>query len=100
MPVLLEVYYRLGSLFTSLCPLRPPLPVSVCLRAMAPVVIPLDWVCPAACMPWRENATYDRMVPSAERQNVTPALKNRFRHRHNAKHNTAFLYNIGRAGRK
>jgi len=34
------------------------------------------------------------------RQNVTPALKNRFRHWLNAKHNTAFLYNIGRAGRK
>ena len=32
-------------------------------------------------------------------QNVTPALKNRFRHWFNAKHNTAFLYNIGRAGR-
>jgi len=27
-------------------------------------------------------------------------LKNRFRHRLNAKHNTAFLHNIGRAGRK
>ena len=33
-------------------------------------------------------------------QNVTPALKNWFRHWFNAKHNTAFLYNIGRAGRK
>ena len=33
------------------------------------------------------------------RQNVTPALKNRFSTL-NAEHNTAFLYNIGRAGRK
>jgi len=34
------------------------------------------------------------------RQNVTPQLKNRFQHWLNAKHNTAFLSNICRAGRK
>jgi len=40
------------------------------------------------------------IIKNNNRQNVTPALKNRFRHWLNAKHNTAFLYNIGRAGRK
>ena len=40
------------------------------------------------------------ILKNKNRQNVTPALKNRFRHWLNAKHITAFLYNSGRAGRK
>ena len=45
-------------------------------------------------------SSYIWYLKNNNRQNVTPALKDRFRHRLYAKHNTAFLYNIGRAGRK
>ena len=45
-------------------------------------------------------SSYIWHLKNNNRQTVTPALKNRFRHRLNAKRNTAFLYTIGRAGRK